>query len=73
MREPVLSWRQFRGMAIHQQFIVLLMLGYAALMGVVTIAFASSGEVIAVGTLTVGVAVAVAALTVVPARFGPSG
>ncbi|WP_302080112.1 hypothetical protein [Salinibaculum rarum] len=69
MHWSVLSWEQFRGMALYRQFIVGMMLAFAVWMGVVTALFAAGGEVAAVGTLVVALVVGVGALTVVPATL----
>jgi len=69
MHERVASLDDIRGLALYQQFIVLMMVSYAVLMVGVTALFATSGEAIAVATLLIALGVGVAAVTVVPDRL----
>ncbi|MEF8785470.1 MAG: hypothetical protein V5A45_06015 [Haloarculaceae archaeon] len=72
MHRSVLTWQEFRGMALYRQFIVVMMLAFAVWMAAVTALFVANGEVMAVVTLAVGFIVGSAALTVVPATLGAS-
>jgi hypothetical protein len=69
MEMRLASVADIRGLALYQQFIVVMMVAYALLMLGVTAQFAVNGEAIAAGTLVVAVAVGSAALTVVPAKL----
>lgn len=69
MHEAVASLTELRGLALYQQFIVLMMLAYGVLMVGVGAMFAAGGNVFAVVALGVGVGVGVAAVTVVPDRL----
>lgn len=68
----VLSWQEFRAMALYRKFIVGMMLAFAAWMGAVTALFAANGETIAAATLVVALVIGGAAVTVVPAKLGTS-
>ncbi len=71
MHMRVASLADLRGLALYQQFIVLMMGIYAVFMVGVTAVFAMNGEAIAAVTLVTGVVIGAAAVTVVPAKLGP--
>ena len=73
MSEYVVSLADIRKLALYQQFIVALLLGYAVLMAGVTVLFATSGDVAALVTGIVSLGIGAAALTIVPAVFSPDG
>lgn len=73
MHWSVLSWQEFREMALYRKFIIGMMLAFATWMGVVTALFVANGEMIGVLTLVAALAIGIGALTVVPARLASSG
>ncbi len=70
MSPSVVTRKEFMSMALYRRFIVGMMALYALAMTVLTVVFATSGEVAAVLTLPVAAVFWVVALSVVPARFG---
>jgi hypothetical protein len=70
MYRSVISWQEFRAMALYRKFIVGMMLAFALWMLVLTALFIANGAAIAALTLVAGVAIGGAALTVVPSRLG---
>ena len=70
MNPSVMSWQEFRAMALYRKFIVGMMLAFALWMGVLTVLFALNGEAVGALTLLVALGIGTAALTVVPATLG---
>lgn len=70
MSPSVVTRKEFMSMALYRRFIVGMMALYALAMTVLTVVFATSGEVAAILTLAVAAVFWVVSLSVVPARFG---
>ena len=70
MHTAVISWQEFRAMALYRKFIVGMMLAFALWMLVLTALFFANGTPIGALTLVVGLAIGGAALTVVPSKLG---
>jgi len=66
----VLDWRQFRAMPLYMQFVLALMVVYAAAMTVLSVRIAADGRVEAGVTLSVAAFVWAFALVAVPTLLG---
>jgi hypothetical protein len=72
MAPGYLRWHQLRAMPLYMQFIVVLMVVYAAAMTVLSAVFALNGRLIAAVTLSIALFVWAFALVVVPSKLGPT-
>jgi hypothetical protein len=66
----VLNWRQFRAMPLYLQFVLALMVVYAAAMTVLSVLIAADGRAEAGVTLSIAAFVLVFAFVAVPTLLG---